>query len=143
MNEGQAPRPVARWYLPAAIAALLFMVLGCAVFLLDVSTDPATMPLDQRAAHDAQPLWLILANGVAAGVGALGTLLLVLRRKIAEQLLLLSFVAVAIWLAGLLLVQRLRDLLGSDDIAVAIVVTILTWTIYAFARHSRQRGWLR
>jgi len=73
----------------------------------------------------------------------LGALLLLLRRRIAEQLLLVSFVAVAIWLAGLLLVPRLRDLLGSDDIAVAVVVTILTWTIYWFARNSRRRGWLR
>jgi len=143
MNEGHAPEPIARWYFPAAIAALLFMLLGCGVFLLDVSTDPATMPLDQRAAHDAQPLWLILANGAAAWIGAIGALLLVLRRRFAEQLLLVSFVAVTIWLAGLLLVPRLRDLLGSDDIAVAVVVTILTWTIYWFARNSRRRGWLR
>jgi len=81
MNSGLETRPIARWYIPAAIAALLFMLLGCAVFLLDVSADPATMPLDQRAAHDAQPLWLILTNGVAAWVGALGALLLVLRRR--------------------------------------------------------------
>jgi putative Mn2+ efflux pump MntP len=143
MDAGSEAQPIARWYAPAAIAALLFMLLGCAVFLLDVSTDPATMPLDQRAAHDAQPFWLMIAYGVAVWVGALGALLLILRRRIAERLLLLSFVAVAIWLAGLLLVPRLRDLLGTDDVAVAVVVTILTWTIYWFARNSRRRGWLR
>jgi putative Mn2+ efflux pump MntP len=143
MDAGFETRPIARWYYPAAIAALLFMLLGCAVFLLDVSTDPATMLIDQRAAHDAQPLWLMIVYGVAVWAGALGALLLLLRRRIAERLLLLSFVAVSIWLAGLLLVPRLRDLLGTDDIAVAIVVTILTWTIYWFARNSRRRGWLR
>lgn len=143
MNDAYAPGPIARWYLPAAIASLLFMLLGCAVFLLDVSADPATMPLDQRAAHDAQPLWLTLVYGAAVWAGALGALLLILRRRIAERLLLVSLVAVAIWLAGLLLVPRLRDLLGTDDITVAVVVTILTWTIYWFARNSRRRGWLR
>ena len=143
MNSSVEPRPIAGWYLPAAIGSLLFMLLGCAVFLLDVSTEPATMPVDQRAAHDAQPIWLMIAYGVAVWAGALGALLLLFRRRIAERLLLLSFVAVAIWLAGLLLVPRLRDLLGTDDIAVAIVVTILTWTIYWFARNSRRRGWLR
>ena len=30
----------------------------------------------------------------------------------------------------------------SAVLLVAIVVTALTWTIYWFARHSRQRGWL-
>ena len=143
MDDRFTPRPLARWYLPAAIAALLFMLLGCAAYLLDVTADPSTMPLDQRAAHDAQPVWLIGVNAVAVWVGAAGALLLVLRRKLAEPLLLVSLVAVGIWLAGLLLAPRLRDLLGTDDLAVAVVVTVLTWTIYSFARHSRQRGWLR
>ncbi len=66
-----------------------------------------------------------------------------LRRRLAEPLMLMSLTAVTIWLVGLLLVPRLRDSIGTDDIAVAVVVTLITWTIYWFARHSRQRGWLR
>jgi putative Mn2+ efflux pump MntP len=143
MDDPYARRPVARWYMAAAIASLLFMLLGCALFVMDVTADPANLPLDQRAAHDAQPIWLISANAVAVGAGALGALLLVLRRKLGEPLMLVSLIAVVVWLAGLLLVPRLRDALGTDDIAVAVVVAVITWTIYWFARHSRQRGWLR
>jgi hypothetical protein len=143
MDDRYAKQPIARWYNAAAIASLMFMLVGCAGYLLEVITDPATLPLDQRVAHDAQPLWLISANAVAVWVGALGALLLILRRRLAETLMLVSMIAVAIWLGGLLLVPHLRDLLGTDDIAVAVVVTAITWTIYWFARHSRQRGWLR
>jgi magnesium-transporting ATPase (P-type) len=144
MNDDRYTRqPIARWYTAAAIVSLLFMLVGCAGYLLEVTTDPASLPLDQRAVHDAQPLWLISANAIAVWVGAVGAFLLVLRRKLAEPLMLVSMIAVAIWLAGLLLVPRLRDLLGTDDLAVAVVVTVITWTIYWFARHSRQRGWLR
>ena len=88
-------------------------------------------------------MWLISANAIAVWMGALGALLLVLRRRWAETLMLVSMVAVAVWLGGLLLVPGLRDLLGTDDIAVAVAVSLITWTIYWFARHSRQRGWLR
>jgi hypothetical protein len=143
MDDRFTPRPIARWYLPAAIGSLLFMMVGCAFYLLDVTADPAAMPLDQRVVHDAQPLWLISLNAVAVWAGAAGALLLVLRRKLAEPLLLVSLIAVGLWLAGLLLTPRLRDLLGSDDIAVAVMVAVLIWTIFWFARHSRQRGWLR
>jgi hypothetical protein len=143
MADRYARQPIARWYTAAAIVSLLFMLVGCAGYLLEVTTDPASLPLDQRAVHDAQPLWLISANAVAVWVGALGALLLLLRRRLAETLMLVSMIAVAIWLGGLLLVPRLRDLLGTDDIAVAVVVSLITWTIYWFARHSRQRGWLR
>jgi hypothetical protein len=37
---------------------------------------------------------------------------------------------------------QLRDLLSADQFAVALVVVAIVWTIYWFARHSRQRGWL-
>jgi hypothetical protein len=143
MSDRFGPQPVARWYTLAALAAVLFMALGCAAFLLGIFTDPATLALDERAAREAQPLWLVAVNGIAVATGLAGSLLLVLRRRLAEPLLLVSLVAVVILLAGLLVVPRLRDLVGTDDIAVAVAVSVITWTIYWFARHSRQRGWLR
>jgi hypothetical protein len=33
--------------------------------------------------------------------------------------------------------------MSANDLLVALVVAALTWTVYWFARHSRQRGWLR
>jgi putative Mn2+ efflux pump MntP len=143
MDDRFASQPVARWYMPAAVASLLFMLLGCAVYLLGVTTDPATLPLDQRPAQEAQPLWLTSAFAVAVCVGALGALLLVLRRKLYERLLLISLIATTIWFVGLFVAPGLRDLLTTDDYAVGIVVTLVAWTVYWFARHSRQRGWLR
>ena len=143
MLDDETPRPIAGWYMIAAIAALLFMLLGCLVLWLDATADPATLALDQRAAFEARPFWLLMMNGIAVIAGALGALLLVLRRRAAEAFLLLSMIAVAVWLAGLLLIGPVRDSLSTNDIAVAVAVAIITWTIYGFARHSRQRGWLK
>ena len=91
---------------------------------------------------DAMPAWVTSAQGLAVWVGVAGALLLVLRKKLAEPLLLVSLVAVFVWLAGLLLVTGVRENMSANDLLVAIVVAILTWTIFWFARHSRQRGWL-
>ena len=41
------------------------------------------------------------------------------------------------------IVPAVSDLVTTNDIAVAVVVLAITWTIFWFARHSRQRGWLR
>jgi hypothetical protein len=143
MDDPYSPRPIAGWFRPAAIVSLLFMVLGCAVYVLHVSADPAALPLDQRAAFEAEPAWVTGANAVSVWVGALGALLLVLRNKLAEMLLLVSLGAAIVWLAGLMIVPGLRDALSTNDIAVAVIVTLITGTIYSFARHSRQRGWIR
>ena len=143
MDEHFAPRPVAGWYRPAAIASLLFMALGCIMYLMQVMADTATMPLDQRAAYEALPSWVTGAFAVSVWVGAAGALLLVLRKKLAEPLLLVSLAAVLVWLAGMLLTAGVRENMSANDLIVAIVVVALTWTIFWFARHSRQRQWLR
>ena len=143
MSDEFSPRPVAAWYLPAAIASLLFMGLGCILYLTHVLADPASMPLDQRAAFEAEPMWVTAAYAVAVWIGAAGTVLLVMKKKLAEPLLMVSLVAVLVWLAGLLVVTELRENMSANDLLVAIIVTALTWTIFWFARHSRQRGWLQ
>ena len=143
MEERFGPRPVASWFMVAAVATLLFMALGCVSYVMHVFADPSTMPLDQRAAYAAEPAWITGAYAVAVWVGLAGAILLALRRRLAEPALLLSLVATLVWLAGLVLVRDLRENMSANDLLVAIVVTALTWTIYWFARHSRMRGWLR
>jgi amino acid transporter len=136
-------RPLARWYWAGAIASLLFMALGCVTYLMHVTADPASLPLDQRAAFDAEPVWLTAAYASAVWIGLAGALMLLLRRKLAQPLMLISLAAVVVWLAGLLLVPNLRETISSNDLAVAIAVAAITWTIFWFARHSAKRGWLR
>jgi len=143
MDDDFAPRPVAGWYLPAAVASLLFMALGCIMYLMHVLADPAAMPLDQRAAYEAEPMWVTAAFAISVWVGVAGALMLLMRKKLAEPLLMVSLAAVLVWLAGLLVVTGLRENMSANDLLVAIVVTALTWTIFWFARHSRQRGWLQ
>lgn len=144
MNEHDeyAPRPVAAWFTPAAIASLLFMGMGCVMYLTHVLADPDNLTLDQRAAYLAEPMWVTAANAVAVWVGLAGTVLLVMKRKLAEWVLLTALIAILVWLAGLIVVTPLRENMSANDLLVAIVVTAITWTIYWFARHSRQRTWL-
>lgn len=142
-DERFTPRPVAAWFIIAAVAALLFMGLGVVSFLMHLFADPNSMPLDQRTAYLAEPVWVKIAYAVAVFVGLGGAILLVMRRRLAEWALLVSLIAVLIWLAGLILVTPLRENMSANDLLVAMVVSALTWTIYWFARHSRQRGWLR
>jgi len=143
MDKYYARRPVAGWFIIAAAASFLFMGLGCVAFLMHVFANRGALPLDQQAAYAAEPFWVLVANAVAVWVGLLGAGLLVMKRKLAEWALLVSVVAVLVWLAGLPIVAPLRDAMSANDLLVAIVVTTLTWTIFWFARHSRQRGWLR
>lgn len=142
-DDRYSPQPLARWYMAGALAAFIFMAVISGMLVLQVTTDPASLPLDQRVASEAQPLWVTAALAVGSWIGLLGAIMLVLRRKIAQPLMLVSLVAVLAWVAGLFAVPGFRDVVSTNDLAVAVVIAVIVWTIFWFARHSNQRGWLR
>lgn len=142
-DDHYAPRPVASWFIPAAVAALLFFSFGCVQYLMQMMADVGSMPLDQRAAYAAEPAWVIGANAVNVWLGLTGAVLLLLKSRFAEPVLALSLLGALLWLGGLIGVTRLRETMSASDLLVAMVMTALTWTIFWFARHSRQRAWLK
>jgi hypothetical protein len=143
MDERYARQPIAGWYKFAAIASVVFMGIGCAGYLVSVMADLNSLPVDQRDLMAARPIWMVAAYAIAVWVGLLGSVLLLLRRKGAEPLLLVSLVAAAVTFLPYVTVPAIRDNITTNDIAVALIVLAITWTIFWFARHSRQRGWLR
>ena len=142
-TDPYAPRPLARWYYAGALAAALFMGLGCLMYVSHVTVDPATLPLDQRNAMLAEPAWVKAAFAATVWSGLAGAILLLLRRQTAEPVLLVSLASAMVWIAGLAKTAALRESMSVNDWAVMIAIAAIIWTIYWFARHSRQRGWLR
>ena len=96
MDERFKPQPLARWYTAAAIASVLFMLVAVGGYVLDVTADPSSIPIDRQALVEARPVWMVAAYAMAVWVGLAGAVLLVLRRKLAEPLLLVSLIAAAI-----------------------------------------------
>jgi hypothetical protein len=143
VDDPYSPRPLAGWFYPAAAGSALFMLLGVMMYVQHVTLDPATLPIDQRAAFLAQPSWVTGAFAVTTWSGLAGAILLLLRRRTAPTILLVSLLALIVWIAGLALTAAVRESMSVNDWAVVIAVAALVWTIYWFARHSLQRGWLR
>lgn len=140
MSE-QHPQPPA-WFRPTAIAVIAWELLGCVMYLMQVRVDPAALPADQRAVWDATPAWMIGTYAVAVWVGLAGAILLLLRRKLAEPLLLVSLIAVAVQFSGLLVVPALRGLMSSDMLLLPFVIVLVCFVIWSFARRARRRNWI-
>ena len=143
MDSINSDRPIPRWFPIAAIAALLWEMIGCVTYLMQVSVDPATLPVDQRAMWDAAPTWMTVAYAVAVWVGLVGAIFLLRRNRLAEPLLLVSLIAVIVQFSALLLVPELRNLTTSDALFLPVVILAACTLIYQFARTARKAGWLR
>lgn len=143
MDHGSTPNSAPAWFTVAAIAAVLFEAFGAYSYLVHVISDPATLPIDQRDLVLAMPRWMNAAFAIAVWTGLAGALLLLLRRRLAQPLLLLSLAAAVIQFAGLLVVPKLRNLVGSDDLFVPFLILIACYGIWHLAWQARRSGWLR
>lgn len=142
-DQHYSQKPLARWFWAGAIASVLFMLVAVWGQVMSVITDPASLPLDRRVVFEARPMWMIAAYAIAVWVGLAGAVLLLLRRKLAQPLMLVSLIAAAVTFLPYAIIPRIRDNVTTNDIAVAVIVLAITWTIFWFARHSAQRGWLK
>ena len=82
--------------------------------------------------------------GVAVVTGSLGSLLLVMRRKLALPVFWLSLVAVVVLFAYSLFPGRMLELMGAaQSLPMPVTVTIVALLLVWFARRSIARGWIR
>ena len=142
MTDDRAAVGAPAWFNLAAIGSLLWEILGCGLFVMQLVTDVATLPRDQQAVLVATPEWMNVAWGFAVVTGLAGAILMVGRKRRAEPLLLLSFLAVLVQFSGLLIVPQLRNLTNSDDLLMPFVVAVICYGIWHLARLARKSGWL-
>ena len=146
MAEIREARPVPAWFWLVAVLALLFELFGCYAYLTDVTRSQETLaqlPIDERARWQATPWWIFAAYGTAVWIGLFGSILLLMRRRHAEIMLLISLIAVVVQFGGVLLVRELREVTPPDAFTLPIVITVIVYGIWHFSRHARKRGWLR
>ena len=143
MSDNRTTMRAPAWFGAAAIGALLWEILGCGLFVMQVITDPAALPRDQQAILVATPQWMNIAWGFAVVTGLAGAVLMLTRRRRSEPLLLLSLLAVLVQFSGLLIVPELRNLTNSDDLLMPVVVGLVCYGIWHLARLARKSGWLR
>ena len=136
-------QPVPAWFWIAAGLALLFEAFGSYMYIAQVSADRATLPLDQRAMWDATPMWMVAAYAIAVWVGLVGAGLLLLRRKLAVPVLLVSLLAIFVQFSGLFLVPQLRQTVPDTALAAPIAILVICYAIFQLARLAHKRGWLR
>lgn len=102
-----------RFFVIIAIILLLWNLMGVAAFIMQYSADltelAKTDPVTAQA-FATMPNWVWMIYAVAVGAGAIGALLLLLRKAAAASLFLVSLIAV--------LVQFGYTLLGTDLIAI-------------------------
>lgn len=136
---------VPKWFKPVAVVALLWNLLGCAAFVFDLMLTPealAALPAEQQALYAARPGWSVAATGVAVLGGALGCVGLLLRRKWALPVFVLSLAGIVAQDIALFVLVDGARLAGPVAVAMQAVVLVVGIALVLLGRRGIARGWL-
>jgi hypothetical protein len=134
-----------KWYLPVAIAALFWNLLGCAAYLADVMLTPddiATMSAAQQALYASRPMWAVSATAIAVWGGAAGCVGLVWRKRWATPLLMASLAGLIVQDVGLFVLTDSASLAGPVALILQGVVLLVAIGLVFLSRKATAQGWI-
>lgn len=131
------------WFTIVAILALLWNLLGLLAVGLDLYlVATGTLTPEQRALVDARPIWTVSGSVIAVVAGTLGSLALLIRRRWAVPVLLMSLLGLVVQDVGFAMMFGNSAL----DISVLIIqsaVLVIAIGLVLLARSAAAKGWLR
>jgi hypothetical protein len=132
------------WYLPLAIVALLWNLLGCAAYLADVMLTPealAKLSAPQQSLYAARPAWSIAATAIAVWGGAAGCLGLIMRKRWASPLLIASLLGVIGQDVWLFVLSKSASQAGAIAFVLQGLVLLVAVLLVMLGRKAVARGW--
>ncbi len=137
--------PAPKWFRPTAVVALLWNAIGCLAYLADVTIKPADvakMTAAQQAMYTSRPAWAVAAMACAVWFGLAGSLGLVLKKRWATPLLLVSLVGVIGQDIGLFMMRGFIDVGGYAAVALQGCVLLIAIALVLLARKAAAQQWI-
>ena len=135
-----------RWtYWVIAFVALVWNLIGLAMFVVQVRLTPemvAAMPAAQQQVHATTPAWINIAFGVAVVFGVLGSLALLLRKRLAPALFMVSLLAIVVQVAGIFVATPAWQAYGPAGLAMPVMLVVIALYLYWYAHKAAAKGWL-
>jgi hypothetical protein len=133
------------WFFVVAVIALLWNAAGLMAVVADLrlsAADIAALSPDQQAMYAARPGWSVVGSVLAVGAGALGCVLLLLRKRLAAAVFALSLVGVVVQDIGIFVVAGAGK--GGDPVPFVLqgLVLVIAVGLLLLARRAQGRSWL-
>ena len=134
------------WFKVVAVLALLWNLLGCLAFASDLRLSPedvARLPEAQQALYNARPGWAVASTAIAVIGGALGCIGLLIGKKWALPLFVISVIGVLVQDFGLFVLADGARLAGPAAIVLQALVLVVAIALILLSRKGIVRGWLQ
>lgn len=141
MSQSNKPN-IVFWIL--SIVALVWNIMGVLNYIGQAFiTDDmkALLPENQRLYMESVPAWATAAFAFAVFAGVLGSLLLLLRKKIAKTFFIISLLGVLVQMTHGFM-SEIKDVYGPGGIAMPILIIGFAVFLVWYSRLVDSKGWL-
>lgn len=142
-NKGKVKPPI--WFWIVSAVAFVWNALGVDAYLSEAYMsieDLGKMSQAERLLFESQPAWVTAAFAIAVWGGALGCLALLLRKKWAMPILLVSLIGILAQMTHAFFMSNTFEVVGNDKMGMTVMIIIVGVALVLFARMSKNKGWI-
>ena len=132
------------WFMLVAVVLFGWNLMGVAAYIMQAMMSPealAALPDAQRQLYENTPAWATAAFAIAVHGGALGCLLLILKRNLAGLFLQLSLAAVLVQMIHSFFISNSFEVFGPGGMVMPIMVIIVAFSLVALAAKAKMLRW--
>ena len=143
-NDGKVKPPV--WFWVVGVVALLWNLMGAMAYIGQAyMTDEvkAALPADQQALLENIPAWATAAFAIAVWGGVLGCLALLLRKKWARPVLVISLLGILVQMSYSFFMSNALEVYGTaQGMVMPLLIIVIGVVLVLFAKSTQNKGWI-
>lgn len=135
----------ATWFWVVSAIALVWNLMGVMAYIAQVTMSPEALqalPENERTLMESVPMWVTSAFAIAVWGSTLGSILLLMRKKLATPVLIFSFVGILVQMYYNLFMSKSMEVYGPGGLAMPIMVLLFGAFLIWFSRKSTANGWI-
>ncbi len=137
-------KPAASFWI-IGIAALIWNLMGVFEYLTMAymtAEDLAVLPVEEQRFYDNVPAWVTAAFALAVFGGTLGCILLLLRRKLATFVFIISFASILAQMTYTVFISKAMEVYGPGNVIMPITVIITGAFLVWYSKKMEGQGML-
>jgi len=128
-----------------SIIALIWNLMGVFAYIAQVNMSDeiiAALPEAERALYENVPAWVTGAFAIAVFGGALGCILLLIRKKLATSVLIISLIGIIAQMVYNFGMSKAAEVYGPGGMIMPAMVVLIGAFLVWYAKQATTKGWL-
>lgn len=135
-----------KWFKIVAVLAIVWNILGVMAYLMQITMTSETIQVIKnpaaRALYENIPTWYTVIFGIAVFTGLLGSILLLIKKRIACSFFLISFITVVIQLIYNLFIAKTHTIFGASSMIMPAFILLIALFLLWYSRKMDELAYI-